>query len=298
MTPSNATNQDVVWSCDNEKVSITPNGLSCDVYGYDVGSAVITVMAKDNTNGVVSDKLEITVEEASPNISPLIVSKTADGVEYAQINDFDGFINGGKSFLVSNTPNAYTNDDWQIHGVITSLLWGGFQTSADLFLDQFEVYEGSFSNALNYKAQTEKIVLCFTGSSLALRFPKGFEEHSTPASFIADKMGVLKLKMPETYNTFTIDPNKITSMSIKSSSTGAQYAQFGYSDLPASNIYSGINTFSVKTSTNANQSSVIPPGVAISTAILSLTFKPDTFKDFTLDNVKEYITNNPIILYY
>ena len=294
LAPSNATNREVTWTSNNENVSLAPAGLSCVVYGNKAGTSIITVTSNDTTNGTVSSEFIVTIEESS-NVTPLTVNTTDDGINYLQINDYTDFRNGKNSFVVSDSPNNYKNDVWELHNVTLSNLWRSLPMSPDIFLDQFEVFNGTASNCLNYNATTEKDVLCYTGSSLMLRVPLG----SNIKDYLFSKFDNFKIKMPETYNTFNIDAEKLTSMTVKTSTVeGAQYAQFNYSALPLSNIYAGVNTFCIKTTTNANQTGTIPPGVAISTTTVSITFKPNTFTDFTLDAVKEYIRNNPIVLYY
>ena len=303
LTPSNATNKEVTWSKDNDNISLVPSGLSCVVRGEKVGTSIITVTSNDTTNGTISSEFSVTIEEStieepdpSPtNVMPLSIHTTDDGVEYLQINDYTDFRNGKNPFVVSDSPNSYKNDVWEMHAVLLNSLWISLSMSPDVFLDQFEVFNGTASSCLSYSAKTDKDVLCYTGSALMLRVPLG----SNIKDYLFSKFDNFKIKMPETYKTFNIDAEKLTNMTVKTSNVeGAQYAHFNYSELPSSNIYSGVNTFCVRTSTNANQTGTIPPGVAISTSVVSITFKPNTFTDFTLDAVKEYIRNNPIVLYY
>ena len=112
-----------------------------------------------------------------------------------------------------------------------------------------------------------------------------------------DKYGGVKFALASC-KTKVIEPTKITSITVKENNENSQYAQFRYSDLPASNIYNGANSLSVNTAGNANLSGAKPLACAMSTSVLSIKFLPGTFTDFTLDAVKEYLTQNPLIFWY
>lgn len=45
--PANATNKNVIWSVDNNHVTISPNGLSCTVTGASNGISIVTVTTED-----------------------------------------------------------------------------------------------------------------------------------------------------------------------------------------------------------------------------------------------------------
>lgn len=61
LSPSDATNQNVTWTTDNENVELVPNGLNCTVKAKTVGSSVITCTSEDTTNGTISDTCNVTI---------------------------------------------------------------------------------------------------------------------------------------------------------------------------------------------------------------------------------------------
>lgn len=61
ITPSDASNQNVVWSIDNDIVDLTTSGLTCIVSAKSIGTATLTCIAEDTTNGTISDTCAITV---------------------------------------------------------------------------------------------------------------------------------------------------------------------------------------------------------------------------------------------
>lgn len=71
INPSNATNQNVTWSCDNENVILNPNGLSCTVTAVSGDSAIITVKTEDEEKTATCN---ITITDLSTTI-------TLDGTE-------------------------------------------------------------------------------------------------------------------------------------------------------------------------------------------------------------------------
>jgi uncharacterized protein YjdB len=63
LTPTDATNKKVTWSTNNNNVTLTPNGLSCEVQGVSVGTSIITVTSNDTTNGTIKSTCTITISE-------------------------------------------------------------------------------------------------------------------------------------------------------------------------------------------------------------------------------------------
>lgn len=61
LSPSDATNQNVTWTTDNENVELVPNGLNCTVKAKAIGSSVITCTSEDTTNGTISDTCNIII---------------------------------------------------------------------------------------------------------------------------------------------------------------------------------------------------------------------------------------------
>lgn len=71
INPSNATNQNVTWSCDNQNVTLNPNGLSCTVTAVSGDSAIITVKTEDGEK----------VATCNITITNLTTTITLDGTE-------------------------------------------------------------------------------------------------------------------------------------------------------------------------------------------------------------------------
>lgn len=66
LTPSNAENQNVTWESNNTSVAtVESNGLSATVNGVSNGSAIITCISEDTTNGIISDTCNVTVSGIS-----------------------------------------------------------------------------------------------------------------------------------------------------------------------------------------------------------------------------------------
>lgn len=61
LSPSDATNKNVIWTSDNENVEIVANGLKCTVKAKATGSSVITCTSEDTTNGTISDTCNIII---------------------------------------------------------------------------------------------------------------------------------------------------------------------------------------------------------------------------------------------
>lgn len=71
INPSNATNRNVTWSCNNENVTLHSNGLICTVTAVSGDSAIVTVRTEDGENTATCN---ITITDLSTTI-------TLDGTE-------------------------------------------------------------------------------------------------------------------------------------------------------------------------------------------------------------------------
>ena len=155
---------------------------------------------------------------------------------------------------------------------------------------------GNTNNLLNDTQEGD--LYLYYNSEILFRLPKNLSSYDNSidkymkATHSGMKFALIAYKAKE------IDATKITSITVKENSENCQYAQFEYGDLPTGNIYYGANSLSVNTFSNANLSAASAPSAAMSTSKLSIKFLPGTFTDFTLDAVKTYLTENPLIFWY
>ena len=77
--PSNATNQNVTWSTNNSNVSLSPNGLSCQVTGSTSGSSIVTITTEDG-NKTATCNITINAIETSDTYGNIILSKTSETI--------------------------------------------------------------------------------------------------------------------------------------------------------------------------------------------------------------------------
>ena len=103
LSPSNATNQNVTWTVDNENVELVPNGLNCTVKGKAVGNSVVTCTSQDTTNGTISDSCNVTV---NVNTSSNTNTNLLDGVHCTENTDgniiFDSITLGAGTYEYKN----------------------------------------------------------------------------------------------------------------------------------------------------------------------------------------------------
>lgn len=115
ITPSDATNQILTWSANNENVTLAPNGSTCVVTGRAVGESIITVSANDGSGksatctvtinlvnvpveGVNLDKTEATVKVGrSVNLTATITPENATNPAVSWTKDNDN---------ITLTPNS------------------------------------------------------------------------------------------------------------------------------------------------------------------------------------------------
>ena len=77
--PSNATNQNVTWSTNNSNVSLSPNGLNCQVTGSTSGSSIVTITTEDG-NKTATCNITINAVETSDTYGNIILSKTSETI--------------------------------------------------------------------------------------------------------------------------------------------------------------------------------------------------------------------------
>lgn len=115
ITPSDATNQILTWSANNENVALTPNGSTCIVTGKSAGESIITVSANDGSGksatctvtinlvnvpveGVNLDKTEASVKVGrSVNLTATITPENATNPAVSWTKDNDN---------ITLTPNS------------------------------------------------------------------------------------------------------------------------------------------------------------------------------------------------
>ena len=64
ISPANASNKNVIWSVNNNNVTINPSGLSCEVTGVNIGTSIVTVTTED---GNYSASCTFTIHEIGLN---------------------------------------------------------------------------------------------------------------------------------------------------------------------------------------------------------------------------------------
>lgn len=108
LTPTNATNQNVTWTVDNENVELVTDGLNCTVKGKAVGNSVVTCTSQDTTNGTISDTCTVTVSETSISSSNLVFK--IDGTCLNQQNNTLIDKIAGIQASLSGTPSLANNN--------------------------------------------------------------------------------------------------------------------------------------------------------------------------------------------
>lgn len=83
ITPANATNKTVTWSTSSQDVTLTPDGLTCEVTGAAEGSAVVTVTTQD---GSYTDTASVTVEPGVPAGYTKVQYLQGSGTQYIDLD--------------------------------------------------------------------------------------------------------------------------------------------------------------------------------------------------------------------
>ena len=221
-----------------------------------------------------------------------------DGKTYLVVDDISSIKNtnsAGSAFA----PNSYKDENYQLYSTNTLSfkdIWD--KQTEKPFGDTIPFVSTSNSRDLLTHTTTGDLCANISSSGITVRLPLGLNGYSTVEEYLENKYEKLKFALIDTVQTKMIDPSKITNMKKETNTHGLQYAKFNYSDLPKSNIYNGANSLFVFTGVNANLSGSAIPTACMSTSTLSICFEKDTFEEFTLDNVKNYLTENPLVFWH
>lgn len=122
ISPSNASNKNVIWSASNTNATISPNGLSCTVTGAIEGECVVTVTTEDG-NKTTNKTITITAstegggEGGETNNSVLITPDITDYTSNLTSDAYDGYM-----FLLNYELQEGVVDKLRIYGDNKSLI--------------------------------------------------------------------------------------------------------------------------------------------------------------------------------
>ena len=85
--PPDATNQNVTWSTNNSNVSLSPNGLNCQVTGSTSGSSIVTITTEDGDKTATCN-ITINAAETSDTYGNIILSKTSETITEGSSTSF------------------------------------------------------------------------------------------------------------------------------------------------------------------------------------------------------------------
>ncbi len=117
ITPSNATNKNVLWSFDNSNVTLSQNGLTCVVSGAKAGTSKVTVKTLDGNytatcNITVNEVITETLEEISyPTFDNWNLSSSSTGTLVTK---------SGKNFEINNATSVKDSPYIQLTTTLTS----------------------------------------------------------------------------------------------------------------------------------------------------------------------------------
>ena len=278
------------YTLDGATVSVTMSGVDISskyvngvlTVASVTGDIVITIKA--NYNAVVG--------------SGTLVKKVTNenGNSYFDILDLNYLTNLGGTYIIAD---SYKNEKYQNYRINNTAMTEFLDFDSENITNSL-IPQVVNNGANDFVNNTAEGVICsiYRENNIFLRLPIDLGGYNTPIEYLHATYGHLPLAMNSEVVEKVIDPNLITSMTVKTDDDTKQYAQFGYSDLPSVNIYKGLCSLSILTGTNANLSAHVPPRFAISTFILSCEFEPHTFEEFTLENVKQYLTDNSLVFWY
>lgn len=276
-----------------EKVAVTMNGVDITSSAYSNG----TINISSVTGNIVIVASAFKEEVTYGGTGTLVKRITNNDVDYLEFTDVTKLITeiGKSTFSLNET---YSNDTYKVYETQFLNTWFNV-TNSDV--TNGLMHTVTIDTLIKFRDDTTEgdLVGPYQGK-LHFRVPANLGGCSTVEEYIQTTYGHLYIALISTIKEKIINPSLITTMSIKTASTGyeGQYAQFGYSDLPSANIYTGYCSLACKTGTNANMSGQLAPRFCMSTSTLSCKFALNTFEEFTVENVKQYLTDNPLIFWY
>lgn len=298
--------------CAINSYTVTMGGV--DITGTAYLDGVITIES-------VSGDIIITVVAVSTVVpsstQPMKFVKNDDGTMYYEWDRAKMIELGNRSTeskKLIGTANVYTNETYSMYPITNHFIVEGVSLNdVDLwkYIPQAKVVETAQASALIDTATVladNEFYVCNYGSSnkaqYSVRVSNASTADTSANTWLLNLIEQDTIKLPVTTEPtvqYTVNPEYLTNIIIKTHEKDStiQYAQFANSDpnKPTDNVYSGFNTLFGVTATNANLSQAPAGMVAMSTTVVSIAFYPGTFEEFTLDNVKAYLTEHPLTFY-
>ena len=106
ITPSDATNQLITWSANNNNVTLAPDGLSCTVTGNAIGSSIITAASNDGSN--ISATCNVTVNAVVVAVTGVSLDTTEASIDVGSSIDLTATISPSNA---TNTAVSWRADN-------------------------------------------------------------------------------------------------------------------------------------------------------------------------------------------
>lgn len=287
---------------------------------FELQSCIITMGGVDITD-TVYDNGNINIPSVNGNV---VITASAsmifnsEGAMLSLVEDGDNMYyefntemyrikhEAGQLDMFSTLENSYKNDTHAMHSLVEKGVGktaGVGVTQEGLFslIPQAVVIASSQSNVLASTTEVSDdqfLVAYHSNNNYALRKP--IDDTITATEYVLDRLGET-FKIPlstKPSNMFTVDPNQLSNLTIKTNDENEQYVHITYAaNGPSANIYAGLNSLFIYTGSNLNMTTEAPGCACATTTAISIKFFPGTFADLTLEAVKEYLTQNPLIFY-
>lgn len=285
--PSNATNKNVTWSSNNGNCTVV-DGL---VTGIAEGESIITCTTVD---GNKTATCTITVN------AKVIVPDPQNDVIYEE----DGYLCVPVEKFTIAEISAYSRDNFKVYQ-INQFNFKSNRTLIDTtqpvetILKDVNISQGTWDDVINSNNLTE-MYATREGYYIAFKILNSNVGSKTIEQYFKDVVfsNYVKFKLKSTVNKFILDETQLNTFRLQSSNDAAQYCRVNYPSVPNVNPSFNFNNWGFKM--NDNAVSNFPTGSLgfnATAGFIEFKFNPNTFTEFTLEKLKEYLSANKLIIW-
>lgn len=289
--PSNSTNKNVTWSSNNANCTVV-DGL---VTGKVEGESVVTCTSEDGNHTATCT---ITVQAKDDT------SETQSNIIYEE----DGYLCVPVEKLTISEITSYSKDGYKVFQInqlnlsssITDTLID-INQGIDTILKDVNITKGTWSEVIDESNLTELYAIR-PNTYIAFKIlTSNLGDKSITEYFKEVVFGeYVKFKLKTDVNKYILDESLLNTFVIKSASNfpNAQCCRVNCQNVPRINKLYHFNNWGFAMNTNAVSSENVESiGLHSTNNFIEFLFKPNTFTEFTLDKLKEYINVNKLTIW-
>lgn len=290
--PSNSTNKNVTWSASNSNCTVNTSGL---VTAKVEGECIITCTTED-ANKTASCTITVQAKDVTPEPQSNIIYEE------------NGYLCVPVEKLSISEITSYSRDKYKVFQInqlnlsssITDTLID-INQGIDTILKDVNITKGTWSEVIDESNLTELYAIRPNNYIAFKILTSNLGDKSITEYFKEVVFGeYVKFKLKTDVNKYILDESLLNTFVIKSASNfpNAQCCRVNCQNVPRINRSYHFNNWGFAMNTNAVSSANVESiGLHSTNNFIEFLFKPNTFTEFTLDKLKEYINVNKLTIW-